>query len=73
MKDVMQRMTTLKMRDRMKAMQELTQSAMANPGGKLAKQKKGTGKRLTAKEKAKLKKEREREARRRRRKSRRTR
>ena len=47
--------------------QELPQGGMLNPGGKLAKQKVGTGKRLTSAEKAKLKKERERELRRKRR------
>ena len=55
------------MRDRMKAMQEITQGGLMNPGGKLAKQKVGTGKRLTSAERAKLKKERERELRRKRR------
>jgi signal recognition particle subunit SRP54 len=70
MADIMKRMSGMGMRGRMKAMQELTQSAVANPGGKLSKQKKGTGKRLSPKEKAKLKRQREKEARRRRRKAR---
>jgi signal recognition particle subunit SRP54 len=64
MADMMKRMTGMGMRDRMRAMQEMTQSGMLNPGGKLAKQKIGTGKRLTPAERAKLKKERERELRR---------
>jgi signal recognition particle subunit SRP54 len=64
MADMMKRMTGMGMRDRMRAMQEMTQSGMLNPGGKLSKQKIGTGKRLTPAERAKLKKERERELRR---------
>jgi len=69
--DLMKGMSGLGVRDRMRKMQELTQSGMLNPGAKLAKQKVGTGKRLTPKERAKLKKERDREARRRKRESRR--
>ena len=49
------------LRDRMQTMQQLSQSGMLNPGAKLAKQKIGTGKRLTPQERAKLRKERERE------------
>jgi len=64
MADIMKRMSGLGMRDRMRAMQELTQSGLLNPAGKLAKQKIGTGKRLTTAERAKLKKQRERELRR---------
>jgi signal recognition particle subunit SRP54 len=64
MADVMKKMSGLGMRDRMRAMQELTQGGLLNPGAKLAKQKGGTGKRLTAEERAKLKKLRERELRR---------
>ncbi len=67
MADVMKRMSKMGMRGRMQAMQELTQTAMADPGGKLTKQKKGTGKRLSPKEKAKLRKQREKDARRRKR------
>lgn len=67
MADIMKRITGMGMRGRMQAVQELSQKAMANPGGKLAKQKQGTGKRLTSEERAKLKKQREKEARRRRR------
>ncbi len=65
--DIMKKMSSMGMRDRMKAMQEMTQSGMLNPGGRIAKQKKGTGKRLTPQERAKQKKLREREARRRKR------
>jgi signal recognition particle subunit SRP54 len=67
MADIMKKMSGLGMRGRMKAVQELAQSGALNPGAKLSKQKKGTGKRLSPKERAKLKKEREREARRRKR------
>ena len=70
MKDMMQRVMGMGLRGRMKAMQELTQTAMANPNARLAKQKKGTGKRLSPKEKAKLRKLREKEARRRKREAR---
>ncbi len=64
MADMMKRMSGMGVRERMKMMQEIQQGGMLNPGGKLAKQKIGTGKRLTAAEKAKLRKERERELRR---------
>ncbi|MCA9213157.1 MAG: signal recognition particle protein [Planctomycetales bacterium] len=53
--------------DRMKMVRELQQGGMLDPGGKLAKQKKATGKRLTPKERAKLKKQREKELRKRKR------
>ena len=59
--DVMKRMSGMGMRDRMRTMQGLTQGGLLNPGGKLAKQKIGTGKRLTSQERAKLKQLRERE------------
>ena len=52
------------MRERMKMAKELQSQAMANPGGKLAKTKLGTGKRLSSKERQKLKKNREKEVRR---------
>ncbi len=67
MKDMMQRVMGMGMRGRMQAMQEITQTAMANPNARFGKQKKGTGKRLSSSERAKLKKQREKEARRRRR------
>jgi signal recognition particle subunit SRP54 len=60
----MKKMSGMGMRDRMRTMQEMTQSGMMNPGGKLAKQKGSTGKRLTPQERAKLRKEKEREMRR---------
>jgi signal recognition particle subunit SRP54 len=64
MADVMKRMSNMGIRERMRAVQELTQGGMLNPGGKLAKQKGDTGRRLTSAERAKLKKDRERELRR---------
>ena len=56
------------MRERMKVLEQV-QSGLAG-NGQLARQKKGTGKRLTPKERAKLKKQREKELRRRKRESR---
>jgi signal recognition particle subunit SRP54 len=67
MAGIMKQMSGLGMRGRMKAVQELAQSGALNPGAKLAKQKKGTGKRLSPKERQKLKRQREKEARRRKR------
>ncbi len=65
MASVMEQMAGKGVRERMRMAQEMQQNAMS--GGGLAKQKKGTGKRLTSKEKAKLKKQREKEKRRQRR------
>jgi signal recognition particle subunit SRP54 len=70
MADMMKRMSGMGVRERMKMMQELQKGGMLDPGGRLAKKKIGTGKRLTSAERAKLKKERERELRRKRRESR---
>jgi signal recognition particle subunit SRP54 len=67
--DVMKKMSSMGMMERMRTMQQISSSGMLNPGAKLAKQKQGTGKRLTPQEKARLKKIREREERRRRRES----
>jgi signal recognition particle subunit SRP54 len=67
MADIMKKMSGLGIRGRMQAVQELSRSGALNPGAKLAKQKVGTGKRLTSEERAKLKKLREREERRRKR------
>ena len=69
MADIMKRMSGMGMRDRMRMTQELAQGGLLNPGGKLAKQKVGTGKRLTSAEKVKLRKLKERELRRKRRES----
>ncbi len=73
MADVMKRMAGMGMRERMKTVQQLQQGGMLDPGATLAKQKVGTGKRLTAQERAALKKQREKEARRRKRDEKRTR
>jgi len=67
MADLMKRMSGMGMRGRFRAAQQLSQPLMKNPNAMLAKQKKGTGKRLTSEERAKQKKLREREARRRKR------
>lgn len=67
MADLMKRMSGMGMRGRLQAAQQLSQTLMKNPSATLAKQKKGTGKRLTSAERAKFKKLREREARRRKR------
>ena len=67
MADMMRRMAGMGLRDRMRAVRQLTESGALAPGGRIAKQKIGTGKRLTPKERAKLKKQREREMRRKRR------
>ena len=48
----------------MKMVQELQQSGMMNPGAQLRREKVGTGKRLSPKERAELKKQREKELRR---------
>jgi signal recognition particle subunit SRP54 len=64
MAPIMQAMAGKGMGDRMKAIRELQSSGMLDPGSRGPKVKKGTGKRLTTKERAKLKKQRERELRR---------
>ncbi len=65
--DMMKKMAGMGIRDRARMMQEMAQGGMLNPGGRLAKQKGSTGKRLTNAERNKLRKERERELRRKRR------
>jgi signal recognition particle subunit SRP54 len=62
--DMMKRMSSMGIRDKMKTMQQLTSGGMLNPGSKLSKMKVGTGKRLSSQEKAQLKKLRDRELRR---------
>ena len=64
MADMMKKMSSMGARDRMRAVQELTQGGMLDPSGKLAKQKGSTGKRLSPKERAKARKDKEREMRR---------
>jgi signal recognition particle subunit SRP54 len=68
MADVMRNMSGMGAMKRLQTAQQLGQTLMRNPNAMLAKQKKGTGKRLTSVERAKLKKVRERELRRRKRK-----
>jgi len=67
MADMMKKMSGMGIRDRMRTMQQLTEGGMLDPGGRLAKQKKGSGKRLSPKERAKQRKLREKEFRRRKR------
>ncbi len=68
---LMKEMSSLGIRDRFKKMQELQQGGLFNPGSKMAKPKGGTGKRLTADERAKLRKQREKDARKKKREGRR--
>ncbi len=63
MADMMKRMASMSMRDRMKTVQQMAQGGMMDPGGQLRKSKIGSGKRLTAEERAKERKRREKEAR----------
>ena len=56
MSDLMKKMSSMSLRDRMRTMQQMSQGGMLDPGARLAKQKKGTGKRLTSEERAKLRK-----------------
>ncbi|NIL98336.1 MAG: signal recognition particle protein [Planctomycetales bacterium] len=67
MASMMKQMAGKGMRDRMRMARELQKQAMSDPSGTIAKQKVGTGKRLSPKERQKLKKQREKEARRRKR------
>ncbi len=67
MADMMKKMASMGVRDRLKAVQQLQQGGAMNPGAQLTRPKQSTGKRLTAQERAKLKKQREKEARRRKR------
>ena len=61
MAEMMKAMSSMNMRDRMAAMQQVQQMMGKNPTGNIAPVKKGTGKRLTSKEKAAAKKKREKE------------
>lgn len=63
MKPMMQGMAGQGVMDRMKAVREMQNSGMLDPGGRGPRIKKGTGKRLTPKERAKAKKAREKELR----------
>jgi signal recognition particle subunit SRP54 len=64
MSSLMTEMAGLGLRDRMRRVNELNASGFLNPGAKLAKQKKGTGKRLSSAEKKENRKQREKELRR---------
>jgi signal recognition particle subunit SRP54 len=64
MAGMMKQMSGLSMKGRFQAATQLTNTLAKNPNAMLAKQKKGTGKRLTPAEKAKIKREREKELRR---------
>jgi signal recognition particle subunit SRP54 len=70
MADIMKKMSGMGMRGRMQAVQELTRSGALDPGGKLARQKKSTGKRLTPAQRRKQRQQREKEMRRRKREAR---
>lgn len=67
MAGMMKQMSGMGRRGQARAMQDMIRQGMLNPDGKLTKKKIGTGKRLTAQERARNKKEREREKRRKRR------
>lgn len=67
MAGLMKQMAGKGVSDRMKMVGELQKNGMLDPGGKIARQKQNTGKRLTPKERVKQKKLRERELRRKRR------
>ncbi len=67
MASVMKSMAGRGVADRMRMVRELQQGGLLDPGGRIARQKKGTGKRLSTQERVKLKKLREREIRRRKR------
>ncbi len=64
MADVMKSMTGMGVKDRFKKIQQLQSGGLLDPGSRLAREKKGTGKRLTSDERNKLKKQREKELRR---------
>lgn len=70
MASLMKEMSGLGMRERMKKINQLQQGGFLDPGSRLARQKVGTGKRLTPDEKRKQKKQREKELRRKKRESR---
>ncbi|MCE9608086.1 MAG: signal recognition particle protein [Planctomycetia bacterium] len=69
MAQLMTSMASMGMRERMSKISQLQQGGMMNPGAALAKEKAGTGKRLTAEERKKLQKQREKEFRKRKRES----
>ena len=67
MADMMKKLSSMSLLDRMKTMHQMGSSGMLNPNAKFAKQAKSTGKRLTSEERAKIKKQKEKEFRRRKR------
>ena len=67
----MKAMSGMGIRDRMRTMKQLTEGGILDPGARLSKKKKGTGKRLSPKERASQKKMRDKEVRRRKREARR--
>jgi signal recognition particle subunit SRP54 len=67
MAQMMTKLAGMGMRDRLRAINDMKNGGMLNPGSMLAKQKQGTGKRLTAEERTKLRKQREKELRKRKR------
>jgi len=67
MASIMKSMSGKGMGDRMRMMQDMQQDGMLDPRGKIQKQKKTTGKRLSPQEKSKLRKQRDKELRRRKR------
>jgi signal recognition particle subunit SRP54 len=67
MAQLMTRMSTMGMREKMSAINELQRGGMMNPGSSLMKEKQGTGKRLTAEERKKQQKQREKDLRKRKR------
>ncbi len=67
MAQLMQNMSKMGLRERMKMMQQVAKGGMLDPGGRIATKKQGTGKRISPKERAKLKKQREKEKRQKRR------
>jgi signal recognition particle subunit SRP54 len=66
MASMMKQMAGKGVRERMQLVNELQQGGMLGPGGKLARQKQGTGKRLSPKERAKRKKQKKKNRKRRR-------
>jgi signal recognition particle subunit SRP54 len=67
MASIMKSMAGRGMSDRMRMVRDLQKGGLLDPGGRIARQKKGTGKRLSSQERVRLKKLRERELRRRKR------
>ena len=63
MAQLMTSMASMGMRDRLKKVDELRRGGLMNPGAALAREKQGTGKRLTAEERKRLQKQREKEMR----------